>query len=348
MIIVIDKFFDLDLRSAKDCLQCYKRFLANTEEIVRFTNNHQFIKAFQLSLNEFHNRVSDTKMLKSMEEYIRLLETQNNDFEIAPLDIKLNELVFEQLEEDYARISNTWETKNIAEEVAKEYALKQQNRNAEDIENDPEQAEESQIQENEGTIKDPRPSSSSVQSNQASLSPGNYNIERVGVQSLPARLESSPPRRQNDSLRSENLSSDIGSDDASPWIAAKGKLNESDTAIFVSFMQLLKLDEKDEYFDNWKNFYSFDFIDAFESLYKEYIIDAERNRKTIEGFGEPIGAVKPRDDRMENLFAAKFNDFDVALFEAYKNTYSKEYQEENTTSRTEMIWKAATSFFKRS
>ena len=57
IFLLLDRYFDTDIVTAKECLERYKRFLKNTENIIKFTNNHQYIPGFQISLTEFHNSV---------------------------------------------------------------------------------------------------------------------------------------------------------------------------------------------------------------------------------------------------------------------------------------------------
>ena len=45
----LDRYFDTDIITAKECLERYKRFLKNTENIIKFTNHHQYIPGFQIS-----------------------------------------------------------------------------------------------------------------------------------------------------------------------------------------------------------------------------------------------------------------------------------------------------------
>jgi len=164
---------------------------------------------------------------------------------------------------------------------------------------------------------------------------------------LPPNMMNNPERQISAvSGKSDGRTDEVDSDENSPMLAENHQRPHNHEMKFLpSFSKLLMIDEKDDFFDNWTNFYSPEFPEAFESLYKEYVT-MNANRKLNAGFGEPIAVVKMKDEDggvTNTLFDVK--DFDGLLFESYVNTYSKEYEEAGNKAG---MWKAATSFFRMS
>lgn len=76
VISLLDKIFSLEIAEAIRSKEIYEFFLLNTEELKNFINNHQYIKGFQISTSEFYQ--GDQKVLKNMEEYIKLLKEKKD------------------------------------------------------------------------------------------------------------------------------------------------------------------------------------------------------------------------------------------------------------------------------
>jgi len=343
MIIIIDRYFDTDITTAKECLDAYRRFLRNTEGIVRFTNNHQFIPGFQVSLHEFHNSVSDAKVQKSMEEYIQLSEKKQKEPEFQTVNFKFDDFVMSNFEEDYIKISNTFDSKTIAEEVAREFKKNAQNQSQtnpiEEFEFNPET--ELKIEESQKS-----PVMTNVVSQDSQSEPNKANSNRVLYSnSLPPKLK----EEKVSPTKSRHSAGTGQSDDGSPLLSDDHNLPQYGIVKpLPSFVKMFCLDEKDELFDDFKNFYSPEFNDEVENVYREYLgkLELKKGNSGV-GFGEPIGVVKNRcDEDVEENQLFMFEDFNVVLFESYKNTYSKEYEDGGGKGNT--LWNAATSFFRKS
>jgi len=48
--------------------------LAKTDKFIEFAKNHQFIEGFQISIHDLRNPTTDAKLINSMEDYIKTLE----------------------------------------------------------------------------------------------------------------------------------------------------------------------------------------------------------------------------------------------------------------------------------
>ena len=83
----------MDLHLANESLLAFKGFLKSTEDLITFTGNHQFIPGFQISLHELRNPTADAKLLNSMQEYIKILESENstqNEVAVARQSLKMD------------------------------------------------------------------------------------------------------------------------------------------------------------------------------------------------------------------------------------------------------------------
>lgn len=76
MIALLDKVFALEIPEARRGKRVYEAFLANTEELRKFINSHQYIQGFQISTAEFYQ--GDRKVLANLEEYVKLLQEKKD------------------------------------------------------------------------------------------------------------------------------------------------------------------------------------------------------------------------------------------------------------------------------
>lgn len=79
-ILLLDRLLTLNLDQALKCRDIYTKFLRLTEELIRFINNHQFIKGFQISTKEFFKH--DPRTLASIDDYISILKQNQEESEI--------------------------------------------------------------------------------------------------------------------------------------------------------------------------------------------------------------------------------------------------------------------------
>ena len=286
-----------------------------------------------------------------MEEYIKLIDKQKQEKNNKTINLKFNELIIEDLEEDYRRMSNTFDSKNLAEEAANKFRLKgQSNALPNQIHNDGFEELHFDFDDISTTapahvhahdtaaiVKDATTVQDQIIFNgSGSKAPKDF---RVNSASVPARINTPSDYNSANKFRdSAGKGSEIDSEDSFLIYEHHHHLKQNEALMLSSFTKLLLIDEKDEFFDNWSNFYSNEFIEAFESLYKEYNANLHKNRKLDYEFGDPITFVKNRDDGSvnQNLLFKFIEDFDANLFEGYSNTYSKEYDE---NSIKEGLWK---------
>lgn len=79
-ILLLDRLLALNLDQALKFRDIYTKFLRLTEELIRFINNHQFIKGFQISTKEFFKH--DSRTLTSIDDYIAILKQNQEESEI--------------------------------------------------------------------------------------------------------------------------------------------------------------------------------------------------------------------------------------------------------------------------
>ena len=294
-------------------------------------------------------KVSDTKVIKSMEEYIKLIEKEKKQIDTQTIDFRFNELIIEDIEENYRRLSTTFDSKKLAKEAANKFRLKEelndsanqngtlsnQNKNVgfEEIQID---FENISTTEHDPKVKDSTTIEKEDQMifNSGSKTPKDF---RVNSASVPARIYI--PSYQSSSIKSRGSAGIVGEIDSddSFFISEQSHRNHHNLKQNETFSKLLLINEKDEFFENWNNFYSNDFVEAFESLYKEYNATINKNKKLGHGFGEPITLVKNKNNGgvNENLLFRFIKDFDVNLFKGYNNTYSKVY--EDTSIKADLL-----------
>jgi len=70
----IENFFDTELEVAQACLKEFKHFLKKTDDLMAVTAEYEYIPGFQFSLAGLRNPTADNKLIRAMEEYIRLLQ----------------------------------------------------------------------------------------------------------------------------------------------------------------------------------------------------------------------------------------------------------------------------------
>lgn len=83
MILLLDKIFTMTFDLAKKAKELYSKFLRFNEELIRFINNHQFIKGFQISTKEFYK--TDSRIISSIDEYISIQGHMDTEFETIEL-----------------------------------------------------------------------------------------------------------------------------------------------------------------------------------------------------------------------------------------------------------------------
>ena len=83
MILLLDKIFTMTFDLAKKAKELYSKFLRFNEELIRFINNHQFIKGFQISTKEFYK--TDSRIISSIDEYITIQGHVDTEFETIEL-----------------------------------------------------------------------------------------------------------------------------------------------------------------------------------------------------------------------------------------------------------------------
>lgn len=83
MILLLDKIFTMTFDLAKKAKELYSKFLRFNEELIRFINNHQFIKGFQISTKEFYK--TDSRIISSIDEYIAIQGHVDTEFETIEL-----------------------------------------------------------------------------------------------------------------------------------------------------------------------------------------------------------------------------------------------------------------------
>ena len=87
IILLLDKIFNMNLDLAKRSKEVYSKFLRFNEDLIRFINNHQFIKGFQISTKDFYK--ADSRIISSIEEYISLqISAEQTDLEYETIELK--------------------------------------------------------------------------------------------------------------------------------------------------------------------------------------------------------------------------------------------------------------------
>lgn len=86
IILLLDKIFTMSLESAKKCKEIYSKFIRFNEELIKFINNHQFIKGFQISTKNFYK--SDPRVITSIDEYINIQSNPECEDNYEIIDLK--------------------------------------------------------------------------------------------------------------------------------------------------------------------------------------------------------------------------------------------------------------------
>ena len=93
IILLLDKIFTMNLELAKRSKEIYSKFLRFNEELIRFINNHQFIKGFQISTKDFMK--TDPRIISSIDEYISIqLNSLENQYETIELKEIIKDVPF--------------------------------------------------------------------------------------------------------------------------------------------------------------------------------------------------------------------------------------------------------------
>ena len=86
MILLLDKIFTMSLELAKKSKEIYSKFLRFNEELIRFINNHQFIKGFQIATKDFYK--ADSRIIGSIDEYISIQQTTESEPQYETIELK--------------------------------------------------------------------------------------------------------------------------------------------------------------------------------------------------------------------------------------------------------------------